>query len=315
MSPTQLYGLPTELLVAVATHLSALEIVRLGRVDRYLYDFVKRHGKFVATAIARRETVRLLEEHEHLNFKDVPLDVAMRRYNEKFGWPWDFFPPQGRPYGSWHVFVHFCKGFARANPGMWMDGYLGELHVGWVADVLIQVSNSMECHKIEERLRPSDRGNNNLVGALSHMQHLEPRLESAVSEVVKTSRYGIQLNGRYDALAQLIVKEMRAPQLAQDMVIGMLKRIDAEPLIDMPKWSTNGAHGLSVYYGSGLLRMDCRLSERVALPGCASRVYEPWLGFPDLKVQGVNTLFRKTGDLSGLPWAALLEETNVFWYY
>jgi len=144
MSPTQLYGLPTELLVAVATHLSALEIVRLGRVDRYLYDFVKRHGKFVATAIARRETVRLLEEHEHLNFKDVPLDVAMRRYNEKFGWPWDFFPPQGRPYGSWHVFVHFCKGFARANPGMWMDGYLGELHVGWVADVLIQVSNSME---------------------------------------------------------------------------------------------------------------------------------------------------------------------------
>ncbi len=147
------------------------------------------------------------------------------------------------------------------------------------------------------------------------MQHLEPRLESAVSEVVKTSRYGIQLNGRYDALAQLIVKEMRAPQLAQDMVIGMLKRIDAEPLIDMPKWSTNGAHGLSVYYGSGLLRMDCRLSERVALPGCASRVYEPWLGFPDLKVQGVNTLFRKTGDLSGLPWAALLEETNVFWYY
>ncbi len=111
-----IHDLPPELVIELSTHLSALSVVRLSRVNRHFHALISVQGEHIATAIIKRETARLWDEYNYLEFKDVPLDVAMRRYEARYGRPWDY----GGRYSRWNAPEAFCRAYIRMNPGIWV---------------------------------------------------------------------------------------------------------------------------------------------------------------------------------------------------
>lgn len=145
-----IHDLPPELVIELSTHLSPLAIVRLSRADRHFHALVSAQGAHIARAIAKRETSRLWDEYNYLEFKDVPLDVAMRRYEARYGRPWDY----GGRYSRWNAPEAFCRADIRMNPGMWVGSQVrGRRHVGLAAAVMMEVSHLMDWYVLLFRRR------------------------------------------------------------------------------------------------------------------------------------------------------------------
>lgn len=135
----------------------------------------------------------------------------------------------------------------------------------------------------------------------------------AVQVAVHPASCGVDWSKRYDNLALLVMKQSLV-LTGRDAVVAMLERIDTTPLGGgMPETFAEKAWAKR-FWARDMCRMHAELSKRIGVPKYASEEFEAWVGYSSSKTERVREVWYTTGELSGLPWAALLETVGVFWY-
>lgn len=126
-----------------------------------------------------------------------------------------------------------------------------------------------------------------------------------VQMAVRPASHGVEWSKRYDDLALLVMKQGLI-HTSRDAVVAMLERIDTRPLGGMPETFTEMAWSKR-FWARDIIRMHSEFSKRIRIPKYASEEFEAWVGYSSSKTERIREVWRTTGELSGLPWAALLE--------
>ena len=237
--------------------------------------FISYHRAHLAKQISSRELLRLKTEVYSLNFVDVPIDIAFRRYSLRFGSPW--------AKGARFISSYFSTSYYRANSDTFPSA--GEVYT--IAKTAVEIDDWLQRYdegKLDYALFTCQR---EVVWCASLFEACENRYENLHSRFEELVPGCLTL----DQVAQLFQRLREAPLAERKQPASLIRRTGIE---------------------DGFVRLPQVLIDRIGLPDPVCGFWA-LIGTPSSRGRQILDYLGTVCELDELVWAALLKEVEVLW--
>ena len=292
--------LPVELECMIYSYLSVRDLFNLGHTNERSLNILSdnENSKEIARCIIARDTQRLRDQIEYLNFSGLSLVTAFRRYIRKHGLcRYPNYAPQ-------------CRGFARnyfqANPGQYRDEHEVEL----VASFALMVSDWLQYYGFGTGCTP-------LAGYIeaNYRYPSPPNWRDVLRRLCLSSE--VRLPEVYPSLVEMW-KLALLPSILPQAIELLFEQVRHRPLVDLSEcpgstWPWHIPLNVdSQDAGKEFWEIPDGLLERLDLPKtfCGLSIH-----VCTAKKRGKKTTrqFVRHGDQSGLLLAELMKDLKIVW--
>ena len=258
------------------------------QVNRRLQTVVSLHEGHLARTINDRQLARLKAEVHSLDFRDVPIDIAFRRFTARFDGLYS-------RWGRYAISRHFCEAYWDASPRSTFQSW-EDVHA--LVSFLVLVSDWLHYRDVQnEEIR------------LLNVRYGGLNWEDALTKA--TGQSNVAKESKYQKLVENFTKYVSG-SVEPDEIIRMFEVMRAAPLIKREE-SVEPSRMFPKRLGSPR-RLPEVLKETIGLPNDVHG-FLPLLGisWDSVCARKILDRFREAGKLDCLAWAALLEEIEVDW--